>query len=34
MVAADKIFVVTTPDRVTLHTSLKAEQIAKKIKPN
>jgi MinD-like ATPase involved in chromosome partitioning or flagellar assembly len=32
--AADKIFVVTTPDRVTLHTSLKAAQLAKKNKTN
>ncbi len=30
MAAADKIFVVTTPDRVTLHTSVKAAMIAKK----
>jgi MinD-like ATPase involved in chromosome partitioning or flagellar assembly len=32
--AADKIFVVTTPDRVTLHTSMKAAQLAKKNKTN
>lgn len=32
--AADKIFIVTTPDRVTLHTSLKAAQMAKKNKTN
>jgi MinD-like ATPase involved in chromosome partitioning or flagellar assembly len=32
--AADKIFVVTTPDRVTLHTSLKAAHLAKKNKAN
>lgn len=32
--AADKIFVVTTPDRVTLHTSVKAAQLAKKNKTN
>jgi len=32
--AADKIFVVTTPDRVTLHTSIKAAQLAKKNKTN
>jgi len=32
--AADKIFVVTTPDRVTLHTSMKAAQIAKQNKTN
>lgn len=29
VVAADKIFVVTTPDRVTMHTSLKAAKIAR-----
>ncbi len=32
--AADKIFVVTTPDRVTLHTSMKAAQLAKQNKTN
>jgi pilus assembly protein CpaE len=32
--AADKIFIVTTPDRVTLHTSLKAAQMAKQNKTN
>jgi len=32
--AADKIFIVTTPDRVTLHTSLKAAQMARDNKTN
>lgn len=32
--AADKIFVVTTPDRVTLHTSLKAAMLAKQNNAN
>lgn len=32
--AADKIFVVTTPDRVTLHTSLKAAKVAKQNNAN
>lgn len=32
--AADKIFVVTTPDRVTLHTSMKAAILAKQNKTN
>jgi pilus assembly protein CpaE len=32
--AADKIFVVTTPDRVTLHTSIKAAAMAKQSKTN
>jgi len=34
MAAADKIFVVTTPDRVTLSTSLRAAHIAKKNNAN
>jgi MinD-like ATPase involved in chromosome partitioning or flagellar assembly len=34
IIAADKIFVVTTPDRVTLHTSVKAAMLAKKNKAN
>jgi pilus assembly protein CpaE len=32
--AADKIFVVTTPDKVTLHTSVKAALLAKQNKTN
>jgi pilus assembly protein CpaE len=32
--AADKIFIVTTPDRVTLHTSIKAAQMARHNKTN